>query len=115
MVELRAGGLFALVNLGACGDELRRLLFHAGCEGGFIIQLLLRGEVSDLLRDLHRTKMRAAHGAEVRELRALLRESFVVKLARDFGVEREVELVLPAELEARLRERVVVQLRPRVP
>ena len=36
------------------------------------------------------------------------------KLARRLGIERQVELVLPAELEARAAERVVAQLRRRM-
>src|SRR5205823_331133 len=60
-----------------------------------------------LLRDLHRAEVRPAHGAEVGELRPVRGQGLVVELARRLGVEREVELVLPAELEARLRERVV--------
>ena len=51
--------------------------------------------------------MRAAHGAEVGRLRAFLRQRFVVEGARLFGIEAEVELVLPAELEAGLAQRVV--------
>jgi hypothetical protein len=47
----------------------------------------------------------------VRELRARLRQRLVVELARLVGIEPEVELVVPAELEARLRDRVVADLR----
>src|SRR5690242_4376205 len=107
MVKLCPGGLLTLINLRACGDELRGLLFHSGFERRLLVQFFLRCEVSDLLRDLHRTEMRAAHRAEVRELCALLRERLVVILARHFRVEREVELIFPAKLKARLRERVV--------
>src|SRR5205823_5595566 len=101
-------------NLRARCDELRSLLFHASFERCLFVQFFLRGEVSDLLRNLHGTKMRAAHGAEVGELCALLRQGLVVKLACDFRVEREVELVFPAKLEARFRERIIVQLRSRM-
>ncbi len=45
--------------------------------------------------------MRAAHRAEVRELRAFLRQRLVVKFLRLFGIEAEVELVFPAKLETR--------------
>ena len=38
-------------------------------------------------------------------------QGFVVELARGLGVEREVELIFPAEFKARLRERVVAVLR----
>ena len=55
--------------------------------------------------------MRAAHGAEVRGLGAFLRQGFVVELARGFGIEREIELIFPAEFEARFAKRVVAVLR----
>ena len=44
-------------------------------------------------------------------LRRLGGQRLVVERGRGVGVEREVELVVPAELEARLRERVVPGLR----
>src|SRR5215212_10964984 len=109
------GRQVALVKLRAGGDELGGLLSHPLTQCGLFVDLLLRRVLPHLLRDLHRAEVRAAHRAEVRELGALLRERLVVVLARDLGVEGEVELILPAELEARLRERVVAQLRARVP
>jgi hypothetical protein len=53
--------------------------------------------------------MRDLHRAEVRDLVRLLGQRFVVVAARGVGIEREVELGDPAELEARARERVVAQ------
>jgi len=50
----------------------------------------------------------------VRHLVRLLGQRLVVVAARRVGVEREVELVLPAEVEARVGNRVVAQLRRRV-
>ena len=50
----------------------------------------------------------------MRRLRRLLRQRRVVVGDRGDGVKREVELVAPAELEARLGQRVVAQLRARV-
>ena len=50
----------------------------------------------------------------MRDLVRLLRQGLVVVLARGVGIEREVELVVPAEVEARARERVVADLRRRV-
>ena len=55
--------------------------------------------------------MRAAHAAKMRGFRAFLRQGFVVKFAGGFGVERLVELVFPAEFEARLAQGVVAILR----
>src|SRR5271169_1394526 len=70
--------------------------------------------IAHVLRDLHRAEFRPAHGAEVRHLVRLLGQRLVVEFARGFGVEPQVELVLPAEVEARAGERVVAQLRGRV-
>src|SRR5689334_16944299 len=114
MLALRSGGQLALIKLCAGGDELGGLLLHPFGEGGLLVELVLRGVVPDLLCNLHRAEVRAAHRAEVRELGPLLRQRLVVVLARDLWVEGEVELVFPAELEARLRERVVAQLRARM-
>jgi hypothetical protein len=50
----------------------------------------------------------------VRDLVGFLGQRFLVVVARGVGVEREVELVLPAEVEAGVREGVVAQLRRRV-
>ena len=51
----------------------------------------------------------------MRLLHRLLREGLVVELLRALGIERQVELVLPAELEARLAHHVVPELRAGVP
>jgi hypothetical protein len=51
---------------------------------------------------LYSTEMRTAHGAEMRELGAFLRQRLVVEFLRLFGIEAEVELIGPAEFEARL-------------
>src|SRR5215831_18652793 len=72
------------------------------------------GVVAHVLGDLHGAELRPAHGAEMRDLVRLLGQGLVVVLARGVGVEREVELVDPAELEARARERVVADLRRRM-
>src|ERR1044071_4664828 len=69
---------------------------------GELLRLLVHG-VAHVLRDLHRAEVRPAHGAEMRRLRPLGRQRRVMELLRRLRIEREVELVLPAELEARLR------------
>src|SRR5262245_40004544 len=69
--------------------------------GGLLRDAVLRRVVAHVLRDLHRAEVRSAHGAEVRDLRALRRQRLVVELACGLGIEREVELILPAELEPR--------------
>src|SRR3546814_10783411 len=55
-----------------------------------------------------------AHGAEMRGLRAFGRQGLVVVLLGRVGIEREIELVAPAELEPRPAERIVAQFRGRV-
>src|SRR5262249_16785552 len=82
--------------------KLLRLLAHPSFQGLPLVELLLFRVLADLLGDLHRAEVGTAHGAEVGELGALLGEGLVVIGARRVGVEREVELVLPAELEAGL-------------
>ena len=47
----------------------------------------------------------------MRGLGAILRQGFVVELARGHGVEREIELIFPAEFKARLGDGVVAVLR----
>src|SRR5215472_17545703 len=96
----RPGALSALlVDLAALLQELLRLLRHA----------LLR-VLAHVLGDLHGAEMRSAHGAEMGELRRVLRQGLVVELLGLLGIEPEVELIFPAELEARLGERVVPHL-----
>src|ERR1043165_2293178 len=80
------------IELTAFLDELLRFVVH---------------RVAHFLRDLHRAEVRSAPRAGVRRLRAFGGERRVVELLRGLGIEGEVELVLPAELEARLRHRVV--------
>jgi hypothetical protein len=71
-------------------------------------------QLAHFLGDLHRAEARPAHRAEVGDLGAVLRQRRVVVLARGLRIERKVELVLPAELEARLAERVVAVRAPGV-
>src|SRR5690606_25867978 len=54
------------------------------------------------------------HGAEMRDLVRFLGQRPVVKLARTFRIKREVELVLPAELETRPGKRIIAELRCRM-
>src|SRR5580692_4820984 len=86
-------------------QELARLLRHAGHRLGFLAKIL---------GDLHRAEFRAAHRAEMRDLVAVLRQRLVVELARGVGIERQVELILPAEVEARLAHRIIADLSRRM-
>src|ERR1051326_1694715 len=92
-------------------NKFSSFLFHAGLVRLFLSNSLFRRILPDVLCDLHRAEMRAAHGTEVRGLGAFLRKRLVVKLARGHGIEAQVELILPAELEAGLAQRVVAVLR----
>ena len=59
--------LRALVNLSPLFHELDCLRFHALLQGLDIRDPLLRGIFTDVLGDLHRTEVRAAHRAEMRD------------------------------------------------
>src|SRR6187551_1743327 len=74
------------------------------------VLVLPRRELAHLLGDLHRAELGPAHRAEVRGLGAFRREGLVVVLLGGVGIEAEVELVAPAELEAGFRQRVVAHL-----
>src|SRR4029453_397382 len=96
------------VDLPAALPELLGLLAEPLHDRSRLLRdAVLGGVVADVLRDLHRAEVRPAHRAEVGQLRALGGQGLVVELARRLRVEREVELILPPELEARPRERVV--------
>src|SRR5262249_26832082 len=99
----RARSLGARVELAALAHELDRLFLHPLLQRGLRVDAELARVVAHVLGDLHRTEVRPAHRAEVRQLRALLGQRLVVELARLVGIETEVELILPAELEPRLR------------
>src|SRR6185503_15642337 len=109
--ELLHGALRLAVDLPALLDEFHRLGLHAFAQRGLVAEAVLLRIVAHILRDLHGAEVRPAHRAEVRELGTVLRQRFIVKLARLVRIEAEVELILPAELEARLGQRVVAQLR----
>jgi hypothetical protein len=55
--------------------------------------------------------MRAAHGTEMRGLRAFLWQSFVTEFARGFGIAAEIELIFPAKFKTRFAQGVVAKLR----
>src|SRR5436190_1935227 len=104
-----------LVRVVAAGvDPLAALAELRGLGGEAGRDVVGRGRgllhLADLLGDLHRAELGAAHGAEVGTLGGRGRERLVVEVLGGVGIERQVELVLPAELEARLAEGVVAQL-----
>src|SRR5690606_17138769 len=85
-------------------------LLQPGFDGFGGVEAVFVGVAADVVGDLHRAELRAAHGAEVRGLGAVLREGLVVVFAGAFGVEGEVELVFPTEFEAGFAEGVVAVL-----
>src|SRR5262245_3750852 len=99
------------VNLRPTLHKLPAFLFHPDLQRIRIRPTMCRRIFPNVLSNLHRAEMWAAHGTEVRELRAFLWQGFIVILARDFGVEGKVELIFPAEFETRLRQSVVAILR----
>ena len=82
---------FLPVQIAALFDELFGLFRHA-----------VGHKLADVLRDLHRAELRSAHAAEMRGLGALLGQGFVVEGNGAFGIECQVELILPTEFETRL-------------
>ena len=90
--------------------ELGGLFAHTLLQDLVLGVAFFGGVFSDVLGDFHRAEVRAAHTAEVRGLRAVSREGFVVEFPRPFRVEAKVELILPAEFEPRLAQRVVAVL-----
>lgn len=67
--------------------------------------------VAHILGDFHRTEVRAAHRAEVRQFVGVLGQGLVVELLGFLRIQTEMELVVPAELEARLAQGVIAHLR----
>ena len=93
------GASFASFTFSAASSlpaHLAELLAHLGHAGQRL------GVLAHVLGDLHRAELRPAHRAEVG---VLVPSSGRVSSwigARGLGIERQVELVFPAELEARL-------------
>ena len=78
---------------------LVEFLAHVGQP--FLLFRKTRSMVTDILRDFHGAELRSAHGAEMGRLVRILRKRLVVIRAGRFGIERQVELVFPAEFKAR--------------
>src|SRR5690606_24188748 len=110
----RAGGSALPVHLRALLAELGRFGGHALLQRAGFVQAVFGGVVAHVLGDLHRAEVRAAHRTEVGQLVRILGQGLVVELLGLLRIQAQVELVLPAELEARLGQRVVARLRARV-
>src|SRR5207247_323125 len=96
-VDLRSGFLkfFRLL--------LKTLLNRCG-----FIDPFFRSVASNVFRYPHAAKMGTTHTAEMSRFSAFGGKSFVVKLARGLGIEREIELIFPAKFEPCLRNRIVL-------
>src|SRR6478735_9135032 len=105
-VKLLSGSC-SQVDLGATFAELFGLFSQSIRDGGVVTKSALRGVIADILGDAHAAELRSAHAAKVGDLRAFRRQRFIMIGAGRFGIERQVELVLPAELEPCLRYGVV--------
>src|SRR5450830_1290389 len=105
LVELAA---FLLEPLRLFGQALGH--FHI-----YRIDALVGRVFTHFLGDFHRAELRPAHRTEMRDLGRVLRQGFVVIRACGVRVEAEVELVFPTELEARLAQRVIADLRAGMP
>src|SRR5450830_1787726 len=105
LVELAA---FLLEPLRLFGQALGH--FHI-----YRIDALVGRVFTHFLGDFHRAELRPAHRTEMRDLGRVLRQGFVVIRARGVRVEAEVELVFPTELETRLAQRVIANLRAGMP
>src|SRR5687767_2118980 len=87
--------------------ELARLVLEPDLQDLLLVEPVLGRVRAHILRDLHAAEMRAAHRAEVRLLGRLGWKGTVVVFARGLGIEGEVELVVPPELEPSARQGVV--------
>src|SRR5687767_14070756 len=86
-VANRATILSPSVNLAARFHKFAGFFFQSDIQRRLGFDLFLRSVLADVLRDLHRTEMWTTHRAEVRQLRAFLRQGLVVILTRDFRIE----------------------------
>ena len=78
--------------------------FNLGHRGDFLAQVL---------GDLHRAELRPAHRTVVRGFMGVRGQRFVVEKFCRIGIEVQVELILPAEIEPRAGHSVVSDLRRR--
>lgn len=117
MVDLAASLLESLSHAGHAALHLSHHLLLLAIHAD---QLDLNGlqlccVVTHVLSDLHGAELGPAHGAEVSHLAGLLRQGLVVVGTGGVGIQRQIELILPAELEACLGHGVVADLGTRMP
>ena len=94
--------------------ELFRLLQHPRLQRVVVGDALAGGVVPDLLRQFHAAELRSAHRTEMRQLRAFRRQRFIVVGPGRNRIERQIELIVPPELEPGFRQRVIPGLGSRM-
>jgi hypothetical protein len=67
-------------------SEFFRLFLHAVFERGIVGQLLFSGILSNVLSNFHGAKMRAAHGAKMRQFGPLSGERGIMKIFGRFRI-----------------------------
>ncbi|CDN45754.1 Putative uncharacterized protein [Paenibacillus sp. P22] len=102
------------IDAAASGLERLRLLLHARLDCLRRVQPFPLRVIPNVLRDPHAAELRPAHGAEMRALGAFRRERLVVVAHRPLGIERQMELVAPAEFESGLGQSIVALSRLRM-
>jgi hypothetical protein len=80
-------------------------------------QTLFSSVSTNIFCDAHGAEVGTAHGTKVSGLGAFLRQGFVVKFARGFGIERQIELILtgsprPANPPSRVTFDVIYPVAP---
>src|ERR1051326_771905 len=108
-------GLRFDVNLCAVCDEFLGFFFEPFSQCIFLFYPLLCCIFANVFRDSHRAEMRAAHTAEMGQLRAILRQGFIMKLTGGDWVEAEIELIFPSKLESSFAQGVVTIAGRRMP
>src|SRR6266566_653215 len=97
------------VNLSSSLMKFFRLLLKSALDRcGFIDSFFCRVS-SNVFGYPHAAEMRATHTTKMSRFRAFGGKCFVVELAGGFGIECEIELIFPSELEASFADRGVAR------
>ena len=82
--------------------ELARFFLHPGNKSLCLIQLFLLRVFANILGDFHAAEMRTAHGAKMGQLGGIVAERLVIIGPRRFGIQGQIELILPAKFKTGL-------------
>ena len=96
-----------LVHFSTLFFENVRHFLHAFVHRLFFIYIVLLCILPQFLCDAHRAELGPTHGAKVSCLGRLLREGGIMEEARCDRVQRQVELVVPAEFKPRFGEGII--------